>query len=165
VSEWRCGGLCEAVRRDVVAGCAVQDLNSAVTTRGMDLENINIRTPPQPHDAGGGGDDDGDMASSDGSPSIGPQPIEIDAQSMTPFPSFPAVLPRPPLSASTARSVDGRETKVDGKWLEDAWRTVRGMEGSWQRHREARSDAINCALQQADTIIAEVNRRLCIRPS
>merc|ERR1719183_1504981 len=74
---------------------------------------------------------------------------------MTPFPSFPAVLPRPPLSASTARSVDGREAKVDGKWLEDAWRTVRGMEGSWQRHREARSDAINCALQQADTVIAE----------
>lgn len=77
-----------------------------------------------------------------------------------PLPHFPAVLPRPPPSAvpQNGKAAAARGCgKVDGKWMQDAWQSVKGMERKWQRLRDARGTAVQSALYQATAVISEVS--------
>ena len=107
-----------------------------------------IHAPPQPSDDDGCWDADL-MPTADAGPSIGP----LLAQ---PLPQFPAVLPRPPSGASRVSAPASQEGTLDGQWMSEAWRSVKGMERKWERLRQARGSAVSSALDQATAVISEV---------
>ncbi len=108
-----------------------------------------IHAPPQPSDDDGCRGDL--MPTADAGPSIGP----LLAQ---PLPQFPAVLPRPP-GVSRVPAPASQEGTLDGQWMSEAWRSVKGMERKWERLRQARGTAVSSALDQATAVISEVGAR------
>jgi hypothetical protein len=109
-----------------------------------------IKAPPQPVD-----EREGDLVwtADSGSPSIGP----LMAQ---PVPQFP-VLPRPPPGSAGVPGTSQVGT-LDGQWMSEAWRSVKGMERRWERLRQARGTAVSSALDQATAVISEVGEeRAC----
>lgn len=83
-----------------------------------------------------------------GSPSIRP----LISQ---PVPQFPAVLPQPPSYIARVPVVSQVGT-LDGKWMTEAWKSVKGMERRWERLRQARGTAVSSAMDQATAVISEV---------
>jgi len=67
--------------------------------------------------------------------------------SHSPVPQFPPVLPQPPSQG---------ERSFEGKWMSEAWQSVKGMERKWERLRQARENAVLSALDQATAVISEV---------